>query len=162
MANGITSHPLFFTWRGMIARCYNPKHKAYKWYGARGIGVCDRWRTSCADFVKDMGPKPTRRHSIDRINNDGDYEPSNCVWATPKQQASNRKYRGGKYQRFLTHDGRTQSLTQWAKEIGITHVRLHRRMQACERRGVDVSEAFTTPYGEWMPSSRWWMKAGTK
>src|SRR6478672_8902716 len=70
---------------GLIDRCYNPKSKVYKHYGGRGITVCEHWRNSFEAFLQDMGSKPPGR-SIDRINNDGIYEPSNCRWATPKEQ----------------------------------------------------------------------------
>lgn len=90
-------HPLYYTWCNMKARCHASKCKAYYLYGARGIKVCQRWRVGengehpFVCFITDMGPKPTAKHSIDRINNDGDYEPSNCRWATPTQQVNNRR-----------------------------------------------------------------------
>jgi hypothetical protein len=75
----------------MIQRCYNPKHKIYKYYGGRGISVCARWLKSFANFYLDMGNKPTKKHSIDRIENDGNYTPKNCRWATAKVQARNKR-----------------------------------------------------------------------
>jgi hypothetical protein len=79
-------------WYNMIQRCYNPKHRAYKWYGGRGITVCDRWRNSFYKFVMDVGFKPNvSGFSLDRINNDGNYEPGNCRWATHIEQNHNKR-----------------------------------------------------------------------
>jgi len=89
--HGLAGTLLYMTWRGIKARCNNPNHKSYANYGGRGIRVCDRWSASFEAFCADMGAKPTPAHSIDRINNDGDYEPSNCRWATPSEQETNKR-----------------------------------------------------------------------
>ena len=78
-------------WKGMNQRCNSPTSKDFKYYGGRGIKVCQRWRENFAHFLTDMGPRPTHQHTIERINNDGDYEPANCCWATMKQQNRNRR-----------------------------------------------------------------------
>jgi hypothetical protein len=82
--------PLYWTWAGMKARCENPNHKAYLNYGGRGITVCKRWQTF-ENFAKDMGPKPTPEHTLERINNDRGYSPANCKWATIEEQVANKR-----------------------------------------------------------------------
>jgi len=89
----------YFSWESMKARCFNPKNQNFCRYGGRGITVCERWKSSYSDFLKDMGRKPFPSATIDRINNDGNYEPSNCRWASKKEQSANKRQRtiyGGK------------------------------------------------------------------
>lgn len=95
LTHGHTSHRRlsreYSVWMAMRSRCYDSAHASFRNYGARGIRVCDRWRDSFENFLSDMGPRPSAGHSIDRINNDGDYEPQNCRWATIAQQRANMR-----------------------------------------------------------------------
>jgi hypothetical protein len=114
----------YAAWSAMRARCGNPDHPAFNDYGGRGITVCERWN-DFANFLSDMGPKPSPRHEIDRINNGGNYEPDNCRWATRVVQHNNKRNN-----RLLTIGGRTQTIAQWARESSIDPGKLLQRVNA--------------------------------
>lgn len=124
----------------MKDRCHNPNSPAFDRYGGRGIRVCERWRDSFANFFTDMGPRPTPKHSLDRIDNSGNYKPENCRWATDVEQAQNMRKN-----RFLTHDGRTLCASEWARVIGVKPGTLERRLNA----GWSVERALTEPLRVW-------------
>lgn len=88
--HGMSKTRVYKIWAGMIQRCSNPNRRAYKYYGERGISVCDRWR-DFKNFFDDMGDPPSEKHSLERVDNDGWYEPSNCKWATSEVQSRNNR-----------------------------------------------------------------------
>lgn len=116
----------------MKQRCYRRAHPFFHAYGGRGIQVAKRWRYSFATFLADVGRRPSAHHSLDRINNDGDYEPGNCRWATPQEQASNRS---GAH--MLTVGGQTATLTEWSRRTHVSHACILRRL----KRGALPEEA---------------------
>lgn len=111
--HGMKHSPEYRSWRAMIQRCTGPNHQAYDRYGGRGITVHPTWLTSFTQFFRDVGPRPADC-SLDRIDNNGNYEPGNVRWATRKEQARNRKKNT-----LLTINGRTQCLQAWADEAGL-------------------------------------------
>ena len=121
-------------WIAMRQRCFNPNHAEYPNYGGRGISVCARWNRSFRAFYDDMGPRPVKG-TIDRIDNSGDYEPGNCRWTDMKAQ--NRNRRGNNY---LTKDGETLTITDWAAKLGIHPQTLRNRL----KRGWSAEEALST------------------
>lgn len=111
-------------WLSMKARCYNPLSKPYNNYGGRGITVCERWRESFQNFMEDMGPRPPGM-TIERLDNNGIYAPSNCKWATRKEQGVNKRNN-----RLIEYHGRRLTLSQWASETNISRQTLYRRLLA--------------------------------
>jgi hypothetical protein len=120
----------------MKARCTNPKNKHYALYGARGISVCKEWLNSFQSFLSCMGFRPSAKHQIDRIDNNGNYTPENCRWASPKENCSNKRTNV-----FYTFKGETKTATQWAEELGINRGAIRKRINA----GWPLEAVFTTP-----------------
>lgn len=110
-------------WKEMIKRCYNKRCKDYEHYHSKGITVCDKWRASFDNFYTDMGKCP-EGYSIDRINNDGIYEPSNCRWADQYTQCANR----GDFNHIFTYNNKTMVLKAWSRELNIPYETLRSRI----------------------------------
>lgn len=121
--HGMSKSPEYRIWNHMRDRCSNPANADWPDYGGRGISVCDRWQ-DFANFYADMGPRPTPSHSIDRVDNGMGYEPSNCRWATPKEQANNRRQR-----RLNTHCANGHPFSEENTRI----YRGHRVCRTCHR-----------------------------
>jgi hypothetical protein len=114
-------------WRHMLNRCYREADTDYHRWGGRGITVCDRWRYSFEMFFADMGERPSPKHSIDRMNNDGNYEPSNCRWATSSEQCRNRSSNVR-----VEHDGQSRTIIEWSEETGLSYMTIYKRL----KRGI--------------------------
>lgn len=123
--HGMSNKRLYNIWHTMNQRCYYDKHIGWKFYGGRGITVCNEWKRFEPFMEWSLSNGYDSHLTIDRIDSDGDYEPSNCRWVTHKVQQNNRRSNT-----MLTHGGRTQTLTQWADELGIGCTTLHYRLAA--------------------------------
>jgi hypothetical protein len=126
-AAGTNKSPIYRIWRNMKTRCLNPNNKAYKDYGGRGITICDRWMDSFENFLADMGHRPSALHSLDRKDNNLGYSPDNCEWATRIRQSNNRRSNV-----FILHEGKSQTMADWAREKGLRLGTLHYRIKSGE------------------------------
>lgn len=147
---GRSSNPAYHCWYSMLDRCLNSSAISFRNYGARGISVCDRWRTSFEDFIADVGSRPSRRHSLDRIDNSGNYEPGNVRWATSSQQNRNKSGRGPQgdpskdeigmiFETPIEFGGESLLPVEWSKRVGFSSSTIVSRL----RRGWSVDEALT-------------------
>jgi hypothetical protein len=137
VTHGLSKTPEYKVWKAMIDRCENPNHAAYARYGGRGITVCNRWKSSFELFMGEMGTRPSPQHSIDRADNDKGYSPENCRWATNIVQ--NRNKTGT---RLLNHKGKSQTVTAWAEELGISHAVIYQRLNTM---GWSTEKALSKP-----------------
>ncbi len=119
--NGLSRTPKYWVWKSMVARCHNPKCAQFKYYGSRGISVCKRWH-KFLNFLKDMGKRPADNRSLERKDNNLNYSPGNCRWATRQEQSENRRSNIN-----VTVDGETHSLGTWARIKGIKYATIHGR-----------------------------------
>ena len=130
--HGMSKTSVYDIWNGMLSRCYNPKNSSYHRYGKRGIEVCERWH-KFEYFLADMGLQP-KNHSIERKNNNGDYEPTNCEWIPQTRQALNRRNTV-----LINFQGKTLTATDWEKITGIKRNTIRQRF----RRGMSVERVLS-------------------
>lgn len=126
----------YSSWCSMKKRCYDKTGEHYEYYGGRGIVVCDRWVNSFENFLEDMGERP-KGLTLERNNNDGNYEPTNCKWATKEEQARNKRNN-----KFYTFQGVTATLSEWARRLGVGRSTLHHRKVTY---GWSIEKTLTTP-----------------
>ena len=134
--HGMNKSPEHRAWVHMKQRCSNPNKREWPHYGGRGISVYPDWEKSFSAFLSYVGPKPSPSHSLDRINVDGNYEPGNVRWATQQQQVENTRV-----VRLVTMDGKTQSLSAWARDYHLSRGQIQGRIRA----GWTLEEAIKTP-----------------
>lgn len=125
----------YYSWKSARGRCLNPNNPVYHNYGGRGIKFCDRW-SNFRNFLEDMGERPSKEHTLDRINTNGDYEPGNCKWSLPIEQANNKRS-----SRFETVGCVTLTVAQWARESGLPQGALTQRLA----KGMTMAEAISKP-----------------
>ncbi len=123
--HGMSKTPEYKIWVGMITRCENTAVKCYSRYGGRGITVSPEWRASFAQFMADMGPRPDRKYSIDRLDNDKGYSAENCAWRTASEQANNRRCNTS-----ITYNGKTMTVRQWSRHLGGDINTVYKRLRA--------------------------------
>ena len=136
---GKNLHPTYKTWRGIRNRCLVTTNPKFSRYGGRGIKICKRWM-DFKNFLADMGVKPTPQHSIERINNNGNYSPKNCKWATTAEQSRNRRSNI-----WLEFKGEKMICADWAKRVGINYATLKYRIKA----GWSAEKVLCTPLRVW-------------
>lgn len=130
--------PEFVAWVNMRLRCNNPHNISYPNYGGRGIEVCDRWQNDFAAFLKDVGERPSPEYTLERIDNNKNYGPDNCRWATWEEQGRNKRNN-----HYLTHNQETLTVADWAKRISVPQTVLRRRINQLK---WSVEKALTFPY----------------
>lgn len=134
-SHGRYKTPEYRAWAAMIQRCSNPNNPQFQDYGGRGITVCSRWK-SFAAFYEDMGDRPSRSHTLERVANGGNYQPGNCCWETRSAQARNRRSNT-----WVTHNGESLILNDWARRYAIAKSTVYQRI----KRGWPISRALTEP-----------------
>jgi hypothetical protein len=137
--HGRAKTKVYSTWERILNRCRNKNYHSYKYYGGRGIKVCQRWLNSFENFLEDMGEPPTSEHSIDRIDYNEDYSPENCHWLLQKYQARNTSRN-----RYVTWNGETRCISEWAEIQGINRRTITVRLD----HGWSITDALSRPVQE--------------
>ncbi len=135
--HGLSNTPEWEVWKTMKQRCHNPKSKRYPEWGGRGIVVCEQWRKSFEVFISDIGNRPSSQHQIERINNNGNYEPGNVKWATRSEQARNKRNN-----RLFDANGMSMTIPAWSEMFGVKQGVIANRLY---RLGWSVEDAVKTP-----------------
>ena len=130
--HGLIDSSEYRTWLNIKARCCNKNHLDFPGYGGRGITVCDEWKESFEAFYRDMGPRPSPQHSIDRRENDKGYSKENCRWATQKEQCNNRRTNV-----VYDFDGEKKTLTEWCQEFNVDYELVRKRI----KKGISFEDA---------------------
>lgn len=134
--HGLAKTAEYKIWNGIVARCHNQNLACFSRYGGRGITICDEWRNDFSAFLRDMGPRPSKFHSIDRRNNSQGYCKDNCYWATATEQSRNTRRN-----RRITAFGETKTMAEWSHQFGIPQSTLRRRLT----NGWRADDAISTP-----------------
>ncbi len=136
-----TKAPEYLIWKGMISRCHCPTSTSFIWYGAKGVQVCDAWRSSFQEFLGHVGPRPSKIHSLERLRNDRGYEPGNVRWATWSEQMRNHSNN-----RLITINGVTRCLTEWIEVKGCRPGVIFSRLKRGETPQQALSRPAIRPY----------------
>lgn len=135
--HGVSGNAIYTCWKDMIHRCENPRHASYPDYGGRGIKICEEWHEPKIFYDWSISHGWKKGLTLDRIDNDRDYEPSNCRWTTWEVQANNKRKNHS-----ITYNGKTQTIAQWSIECDIPYDTLYSRIA---KRGWNIERALTTP-----------------
>jgi hypothetical protein len=135
---GCSTTPLYRVWQHMLARCYNKRYHSYPQYGGAGITVCKRWRDSFKRFAEDVGPRPAGRCYFERIRPSGNYTRGNWQWTRPKGTGNPKTL-------YITYQGETLGVRQWAERSGISRQAMQYRVDRCLKLGLDASQALLVP-----------------
>jgi len=136
ITHGLSKTPEYHAWDNIKGRCYNINDKRFSDYGGRGITVCEEWKNDFLAFYNCVGPRPSKKHSIDRIDNDGDYRQGNVKWSTAKEQQNNTRQN-----HYITVNGKTLNIAQWSILVGIHRGTLNHRLT----KGWSDYDAVFTP-----------------